>query len=112
MRGLYEVGRLCCKMFHGVGSFRRLHTLIKIPTIRMVKLITGYDDKTDLAELRDKLEELKQSLLELDVVLDIRLNARMHDREIHIDNGWVPLGRLSRRPCRWRNSLETTPCVA
>ena len=36
-----------------------------------------------------ELEELKQSLLELDVVLETNLNANLHDREIRIDNGWV-----------------------
>jgi ATP-dependent Lon protease len=54
----------------------------------------GYDDKTDLAMVRDKLEELKQSLLEVDVLLDIRLNEKIHDREVRIDNGWtVKIGR-------------------
>ena len=36
-----------------------------------------------------KLEELKQSLLELDVVLEININPNIHDREIRFDNGWV-----------------------
>ena len=59
-----------------------------------INLITGYDDKTDLAMVRDKLEELKQSLLEVDVVLDIQLNEKIHDREVRIDNGWtVKIGR-------------------
>jgi Phospholipase D-like domain at C-terminus of MIT len=47
------------------------------------------DDKMQLAELQHKLGELKQSLLELDIVLDIRLNPNMQDREIRLDNGWI-----------------------
>jgi ATP-dependent Lon protease len=64
------------------------------PTVRRINLITGYDDKTDLAAVRDKLEELKQSLLEVDVFLDIQLSEKIHDREVRIDNGWtVKIGR-------------------
>ena len=64
------------------------------PTVRHINLITGYDDNTDLAMVRDKLEELKQSLLEVDVLLDIQLSEKIHDREVRIDNGWtVKIGR-------------------
>ena len=64
------------------------------PTVRRINLITGYDDKTDLAMVRDKLEELKQSLLEVDVLLEIQLSENIHDREVRIDNGWtVKIGR-------------------
>ena len=44
------------------------------PAIKKITLITGYDDKTQLADIQDKLGELQQSLLELDVVLDIRFH--------------------------------------
>jgi ATP-dependent Lon protease len=75
---------------HQISNFVRFcETLVKVPTIRSIKLITSYDDQTDLAGVSDKLEELKQSLLELDVELDIELNPKLHDREIRIDNGWV-----------------------
>ena len=53
----------------------------------------------------DSLEELKQSLLELDVVLDIELRATLHDREIRLDNGWViKIGRgldFYQKPDSW-----------
>ena len=79
--------------------------LIRVPTIRGIKLVTRYDDKTGMAELNDKLGELKQSPLELDVVLDIQLNEKLHDREIRIDNGWViKIGRgldSYQRPDGW-----------
>ncbi len=32
---------------------------------------------------------LKQSLLDFDVELEIRLNPTLHDREIRLDNGWI-----------------------
>jgi ATP-dependent Lon protease len=80
---------------HQIGNFVRFcETLIRVPTIREIRLETSYDDKTDMADVHDKLGELKQSLLEVDVVLDIKLNANLHDREIRIDNGWtVKIGR-------------------
>jgi MIT family protein with phospholipase D-like domain len=62
---------------------------VKAPAIKKITLITGYDDKTQLADLRDKLGELQQSLPELDVVLDIQFHPNMHDREIRLDHGWV-----------------------
>jgi ATP-dependent Lon protease len=94
------------RMPHQVANFVRFcETLVKVPTIRSIKLTTSYDEQTDLAGLRDKLEELKQSLLELDVELEIKLNARLHDREIRIDNGWiVKIGRgldIYQKPDSW-----------
>lgn len=50
-------------------------------------MITGHDERTPLAEMAEKLEELKQSLIEVDVELDVKLNSNIHDREIRIDNG-------------------------
>ena len=81
---------------HQLANFVRFcETVVRAsPTVGRINLITGYDDKTDLAMVRDKLEELKQSLLEVDVFLDIQLNEKIHDREVRIDNGWtVKIGR-------------------
>jgi ATP-dependent Lon protease len=81
---------------HQITNFVRFcETVVKVaPTVRRIHLISSYDDKTDLASVRDKLEELKQSLLEEDVFLEIELNANLHDREVRIDNGWtVKIGR-------------------
>jgi ATP-dependent Lon protease len=76
---------------HQIANFVRFcETVVRAaPTVRCINVITGYDDKTDLAAVREKLEELKQSLLEIDVLLDIQLSDKIHDREIRIDNGWV-----------------------
>lgn len=63
--------------------------MLKADTVKKINLITGYDDKTQLADIAEKLDELKQSLLELDVELEVKLNPNIHDREIRLDNGWV-----------------------
>lgn len=75
---------------HQVANFVRFcETVVKAPTVRRIKLVTSYDEKTDLAMMRERLEELKQSLLDFDVVLEIELNDKLHDREIRTDTGWV-----------------------
>ena len=77
-------------MPHQVANFVRFcETVVKAATVRSVSLITAYDQQTDLASLQEKLDELKQSLLEYDVALDVNLNDKMHDREVRLDNGWV-----------------------
>lgn len=91
---------------HQVSNFVRFcETLIKQPTIRTIDLTTSYDDKTDLADLKDKLEALQQSLLEIDVTLEIHMNANLHDREIRLDNGWtIKIGRgldFYQKPDSW-----------
>jgi ATP-dependent Lon protease len=80
---------------HQITNFVRVcETLLKPGTVKQILLVTGYDNETQLADIADKLEDLKQSLLELDVVLEVKLNPNLHDREIRIDNGWtVKIGR-------------------
>jgi len=78
------------RLQHQIQNFVRFcETVLKAGTVKKISLITGYDDKTQLAGIAEKLEELKQSLLELDVVLEVKLNPNIHDREIRLDNGWV-----------------------
>lgn len=80
---------------HQIVNFVRFcETVVKYPTVRQIHLVTSYDDKTDMALLSEKMDELKQSLLEVDVVLTVELSEVLHDREIRIDNGWtVKIGR-------------------
>lgn len=78
------------RMPHQIQNFVRFcETVLRHSVAKKITLVTGYDDKTQFADVSEKLEELKQSLLELDVVLEINLNANLHDREIRIDNRWV-----------------------
>ncbi|MBW7834372.1 MAG: BREX system Lon protease-like protein BrxL [Simplicispira suum] len=78
------------RLQHQIQNFVRFcETVLKAGTVKKITLITGHDDKTPLAEMAEKLEELKQSLLEVDVELEVKLNPNIHDREIRLDNGWV-----------------------
>jgi ATP-dependent Lon protease len=94
------------RIYHQTQNFVRFcEMVLKANTIKKIKLITSFDDKTQLSETSERLDELKQSLLELDVELDIELNPNMHDREIRIDNGWiVKIGRgldFYQKPGTW-----------
>lgn len=105
---------------HQIQNFVRFcETCLKSGTVKSINLITGYDDKTQLADSSEKIEDLKQSLLEMDVVLSVKLNPNMHDREIRLDNGWViKIGRgldFYQRPGSWfevgANDLSLRKCL-
>ena len=108
------------RLQHQIQNFVRFcETVLKSTSVKKISLITGYDDNTQLADIGEKLEELKQSLLELDVELDVKLNPNMHDREIRLDNGWViKIGRgldFYQKPGGWfevgANDLSLRKCL-
>lgn len=69
--------------------------------------------------MKERLQELKESLMEIDVVLDIKIRPNMHDREIRLDNGWViKIGRgldFYQKPTGWfevgANDLSLRKCL-
>lgn len=63
---------------HQIQNFVRFcETVVRLSTIRKINLITSYDDNTNISDMRDNLDDIKQSLLEIDVILDIKLNPNM-----------------------------------
>lgn len=91
---------------HQVQNFIRFcEAILKQPSVKKIQLITSYDDQTNIHEVAERLQDVKQSLLELDVELDITVNENLHDREIRIDNGWiVKIGRgldFFQKPDSW-----------
>lgn len=108
------------RLQHQIQNFVRFcETLLKAGTVKKISLITGYDDNTQLADIAEKLEELKQSLLELDVELEVKLNPNIHDREIRLDSGWIiKIGRgldFYQKPGGWFevgvNDLSLRKCL-
>ena len=69
--------------------------------------------------MAEKFEELKQSLIEIDVQLDVKINENLHDREIRINNGWsIKMGRgldFYQKPDSWygigSNDLSLRKCL-
>lgn len=108
------------RMPHQIQNFVRFcETCLKSGSIRTINLVSSYDDRTQLADISEKLEDLKQSLVEADVVLNISLNPNLHDREVRIDNGWhVKIGRgldFYQKPGSWfeigANDLTLRKCL-
>lgn len=94
------------RVSHQIQNFVRFcETAVKADTVKRIELIASYDNETPIAEIQDKLNDLKQSLLEVDIVLDIQLNENLHDREIRLDNGWIiKIGRgldFYQKPDSW-----------
>lgn len=105
---------------HQIQNFIRFcEAVLKAPTIRKIVLTTSYDEDTDVKQLSERLSELKQSLIEIDVELEVKVNEHMHDREIRVDNGWViKIGRgldYYQKPDNWFaigvNDLALRKCL-
>ena len=108
------------RMTHQVQNLVRLcEAVLKHSNVKSIRLITSSDDSDDWNETVNRLEELKQSLLERDVELTIDVNPNLHDREIRIDNGWtVKIGRgldIYQKPDGWfsvgATDLSLRPCL-
>jgi ATP-dependent Lon protease len=78
------------RLSHQVQNFVRFcEAVVKHSAVTRIHLLTSFEDKTQRQDIQEKMKDLAQSLLELDVVLEVELNPKLHDREIRIDNGWV-----------------------
>jgi ATP-dependent Lon protease len=98
---------------------RFCEAVVKNPTVKTIKLSTTYDESTDVKEMSDHLSDVQQSLLEMDIKLEININEHLHDREIRIDNGWtIKIGRgldFYQKPDSWfgigANDLSLRKCL-
>lgn len=108
------------RLQHQIQNFVRFcETVLRAGSVKKINLVTGYDDKTQLTDIAEKLDELKQSLLDMDVELEVKLNPNIHDREIQLDNGWViKIGRgldFYQKPGGWfevgANDLNLRKCL-
>ncbi|MCC6282599.1 MAG: BREX system Lon protease-like protein BrxL [Saprospiraceae bacterium] len=94
------------RLTHQQQNFVRFcEALVQVSAVRKIVLTTSFDETTNLQELEERLGELKQSLLEMDVDLQMTINPNLHDREIRLDNGWViKIGRglhFHQKPESW-----------
>ncbi|GHT91721.1 hypothetical protein FACS1894116_00740 [Betaproteobacteria bacterium] len=105
---------------HQIQNFVRFcETVLKAGTVKKIRLVTSYDDKSQLDDISEKLGELQQSLLEQDIELEVKFNLNIHDREIRLDNGWVvKMGRgldFYQKPGGWfevgANDLSLRKCL-
>lgn len=78
------------RLQHQIQNFVRLcESILKAGTVKKIRLTTGYDNHAQMLETTEQLGELTQSLLEMDIELDVEMSLSIHDRAIRIDNGWV-----------------------
>lgn len=107
-------------MPHQIQNFSRLcETVVKLSNIKRIDLVTGYDDNIQKQEIELRMADLKQSLLEMDIVFEFDFNSILHDREIRIDNGWlIKIGRgldFYQKPLSWfeigANDLSMRKCL-
>jgi ATP-dependent Lon protease len=108
------------RITHQIANFVRFcEALVKLGNVKKIVLITGYDEETPVMEVPEKLTVIKQSLLEVDIFLDIQFNDKIHDREIRFDNGWtIKIGRgldFYQKPNDWfeigANDLSLRKCL-
>lgn len=107
-------------MPHQIQNFVRLcEAAVKLSSTKRIDLTTAYEDDTQRADIEQKLGDLKQSLLEADVVFEFDFNPNLHDREIRLDHGWViKVGRgldFYQKPLSWyelgTNDLTLRRCL-
>jgi ATP-dependent Lon protease len=117
---IVEIDDPYLRLNHQIQNFVRFcEAVVKSPTIKVIKLSTSYDESTDVKEMSDHLSDIQQSLLEMDIQLDIDINEHLHDREIRIDNGWtIKIGRgldFYQKPDSWfgigANDLSLRKCL-
>ena len=115
-----EIDDAYIRLTHQIQNFVRLcETIVKYSNIKQISLITGYEDEAQKQEVDEKLGDLKQSLLEVDVIFDYDFNNVFHDREIRLDNGWyIKIGRgldFYQKPLSWfdigSNDLSLRKCL-
>lgn len=105
---------------HQIQNFVRFaETAVRLSGVKRIDLTTNYEDDIQKRDIDEKLSELKQSLLEMDIVFDYDFNPNLHDREIRLDNGWVvKIGRgldFYQKPVSWYelgvNDLSLRKCL-
>jgi ATP-dependent Lon protease len=105
---------------HQVQNFVRFcEVVVRAETVRKVLLVTSQDGTAQAQEASERLAELKQSLLDFDIDLEVKLNANLHAREVTLDNGWVlKIGRgldFFQKPGGWfevgANDMSLRKCL-
>ncbi len=108
------------RMTHQLQNLVRFcEAMVKLSAVRKIRLVTTYENQEQLADVQQKFEDIKQSLLERDVEFDLRFHPNLHDREIRVDNGWtIKIGRgldFYQKPTTWfdigANDLTLRKCL-
>lgn len=105
---------------HQIVNFLRFcETAVRVSKPKKIKLITRFENQFEKDEALPKLLTIGESLKQFDVVLEVKENSNLHDREIRLSNGWtIKIGRgfdIYQRPDDWlqvgANDLDLRPCL-
>ncbi|NXK55391.1 MITD1 protein, partial [Chauna torquata] len=80
---------------HLYNFLRFCEMLVKGPCkVKTIHLLTSYDEGIGRNQQTSGLEEIKQSLRNYGVTLNVAFSSSIHDREIRFNNGWmIKIGR-------------------
>ncbi|XP_073446635.1 MIT domain-containing protein 1 isoform X1 [Dendrobates tinctorius] len=81
---------------HQLYNFLRFcEMLIKGPSkVKKINLLTSRDEETVKDQQMSSLQEIKNSLQDFGVTLEVAFSSSIHDREIRFNNGWmIKIGR-------------------
>lgn len=105
---------------HQIINFLRFcETVVRVGKPKKITLVTKFENQFEKDEAMAKLFTISDSLKQFDVVLEIKENSAIHDREIRLSNGWqIKIGRgfdIYQRPDDWlqigANDLDLRPCL-
>jgi len=83
------------RMKHQISNFVRFcETVVNKAPAKDIHLVTGFDDTEPTLEQNTAFEDLAQSLRDLGVTFTWEFSDTIHDRAVHLSNGWtVKIGR-------------------
>jgi ATP-dependent Lon protease len=105
---------------HQIVNFLRFcEVAVRLGRPKKILLVTNFDTQIEKEEAMTKLGTIADSLKEIDVQLEIKVNPNLHDRQVQLTSGWtVKIGRgfdIYQRPDEWlsigSNDLDLRPCL-
>ncbi len=102
-----------------INFLRFCETAVRLGKPKRIILITKFDNQFEKEEATGKLSMIADSLKQFDVILEIKENNTLHDREVRLSTGWIiKIGRgfdFYQRPDDWfqigANDLDLRPCL-
>lgn len=102
-----------------INFLRFCETAVRLGKPKRIILITKFDNQFEKEEAMGKLSTVADSLKQFDVILEIKENNALHDREVRLSTGWIiKIGRgfdIYQRPDDWfqigANDLDLRPCL-
>lgn len=86
-----EVDDPYIRTVHQIYNFLRFCELLvkKKSSLKRIILVTGIDEQDPNGHQKQKLDQIRKSLLPFNIQLEVQFSSTLHDREIRFDNGWV-----------------------